>query len=252
MEHKELSANKTRTERPIKARTTANRSSGRFAATTYGYGHPLGTLRPPGAGQPTYGTDFPYGLAMSLPVIDVPLGSVAEIIAAAGTVGALFYTARGVRHSLTETKRDRLDREIAQARLVMVTADITGDWVTVTATNHSDAPIFAGDVVAMRCRDVQFRHSSRKIDYSDSDDFSVIGPGESRVKLVEAVHPPGSIKDGGVMRLDPGYHWVSADFTFIDAQGLRWKRAGSHTPERLTDPPEQPPTHAPPPTRIQN
>jgi hypothetical protein len=163
---------------------------------------------------------FPYGLAISRS--DMNWGSAAEWVGAIGTFAAV-ATALGI--AIGDARRresERKEVQAAQARLIIVDAheDVAGGVIYVSVTNHSAFAVFAVAVEA-----VHVTPDPLRVRFHGAREWVRLDPSESRrvsCSLFEL--------DGATMASVGASNILSADVSFVDSAGLRWRRWGNTPP----------------------
>lgn len=162
---------------------------------------------------------FTTGLAIRRTGVDVHWAEWASAGATTAAVGvALWVSIRDGR----QQRRDRKDQQAAQARLITVetTEDPTGGAFYVSVTNHSASPVFAVNVEAVHVTPDPLRvrfYGERSWPRLDAD---------QRVSTKALTFT----MDGTALADVTGPNIVSADISFVDSTGLRWRRWGGTPP----------------------
>jgi hypothetical protein len=182
---------------------------------------------------------FTTGLAMRRSGVDVDWGTAGEWAGAFGTVAAVAIALVVAINDSRRRDADRKDEQAAQARLITIEteAEMVGCRGWVKVTNRSTSPVFGveveaihvtPDVVPVRFQDEDGRRRSR------------LDPDESLQAFFNTYRSDGTLTDVREPNL------ISADVSFIDSAGLRWRRWGN-TPPRGGAPIEH--RDPPPPVR---
>lgn len=149
-------------------------------------------------------------------------GTVANVAAAVGTVGATVAAVWIAIRDGRQRERDRKDEQAAQARLVSVEVDraiLFGAVIRVT--NHSSAPVFA-----VRVEHVHTSPDPLSFGFADQRrEWARIDPGDE-VSVTCNLY----LKDGRNLSPVGDMTLVSADVSFVDVNGLRWRRWGNTPP----------------------
>lgn len=165
---------------------------------------------------------FSWGLAIRRSDVDVNWGSLAELAGAVATTAAVGVALWVAIRDGRLREEDRKDEQAAQARLITVqtTEDPTGGSFYVTVTNHSTSPVFAVNVEAMHVTPDPLRvrfYGKRSWPRLDA----------SRSVSTKALT---FTMDGTALADVTGPNIVSADISFVDSAGLRWRRWGGTPP----------------------
>lgn len=153
----------------------------------------------------------------------VELGSAGEWVgglATAVAVGvALWVAIRGGR--LRE--EDRKDQQAAQARLVIVEAvpDMFGGYIRVKVTNQSEAPIFAVVIES-----IHVSPDPMRVRFPDEHSWARLDAKTTMTAVFRSYE-----MDGRVLADVREPNLASADVSFVDSAGLRWRR-WANTPPR--------------------
>lgn len=152
------------------------------------------------------------------------IGSWTELAGASGTIAAV-VVALGI--AIADARRrdaERKDEQAGQARLITVETkeDAIGGVLYVLITNHSAAPVFSVAVEAvhvtpdpLRVR-IKSERRWRRLDAGEKVKAACL-LFELDGITVASVEPPSI---------------VSADVSFVDSVGLRWRRWGNTPPRR--------------------
>lgn len=169
-------------------------------------------------------------------------GDVPTWVASLVTSGALVLTALGLDNERKARREDVKDRQAAQARLVTCEArPAVLHGVVVAVTNHSDSPVFAVRVLGLAISpgtDGIVVAWSQTAGQPQRGEWTTVPPGQTvECSLVCFT------ADGSLYEFAP-FDSLAVDIEYVDALGLRWERAGSHPPVRLTAQPLAVPDHA--------
>lgn len=162
-------------------------------------------------------------------------GSVGEWAGAFGTIGAVGVALAIAILDARRRASDRKDEQAAQARLITVDAraDTMGGVLYVSVTNHSTSPIFAVAIDA-----VHVTPDPLRVSFRNDHEWPRIDAGESKTSTCLLFEMDG-ITSAAVA--EPSI--ASADVSFVDSAGLRWRRWGNTAPRggapiRHSEPPK--------------
>lgn len=192
---------------------------------------------------------FSAGLAIRRSDMAVDWGSVAEWAGAIGSSAAVVVALWIAINDARRRESERKDEQAAQARLLVVEAheDDAGGVLNVKVTNHSSSPVFAVVVEAVHVTPYPLR-----VRFFSKREWARLDPGESKQAGCYLF-----AMDGITIATIEAPNIVSADVSFVDSAGFRWKRWGNTPPRggapiRRREPPERVPEVASPTDVLQN
>lgn len=149
-------------------------------------------------------------------------GSLAEWAGATGTVAAVIVALWVAIKDARQRKSERKDEQAAQARLVVVDAheDVIGGFLAITVTNHSASPVFAVVVET-----VHVTPDPLRVRFVGHREWIRIDAGERKQAACQLF-----AMDGTTLATVKAPSIVSADVSFVDSAGLRWRRWGNTPP----------------------
>jgi hypothetical protein len=153
---------------------------------------------------------------------DVNSGSAADWAGAMGTLAAVVLALCIAIGDARRRESDRKEEQAAQARLITVDSseDAVGGFLYVTVTNHSTSPVFAVVVEA-----VHVTPDPLRVRFKGDRRWPRLNPGDSKLATCILFEV-----DGTTMTSVKAPNIVSADVSFVDSVGLRWRRWGNTPP----------------------